>query len=337
MKMVIGSIFGLAFLLGLAGCQQPARPPGFGLDRGAQLLAGGSPKSAIPFLTQTVASVPDGPEPMALLALAYALDLQHDRAILQASRVRRLPGTGPGWEAVAVGIARMTEDRPAEAVAALELVGNDTPAAPAARQWCVMALLLGGNRAEAIHALETMSGDPALRTSATLWLTVIHAQDGHKDPAKAALECCAQTVVSVSGQMSLQDNLDNADAQTLYDAGLAAMAKGDMARAQSLLLRVRERTLDTCDTTVWLALLGGVRDDWQTCRNRLAAACETGSAPSRGLAAQVFSVVCALEDRPASMIEYTLLGQRMLGRASEPAYIHEQAQPEPVWNSDKMH
>jgi hypothetical protein len=337
MKTAFLSILALTLLLALAGCEAPARPPGFSLDRGAQLLAGGSPKSAIPFLTQTVTSVPDGPEPVALLSLAYALDLQHDRAILQASRVKRRPGQGPGWEAVAVGIARMTEDRPAEAVAALELVGTDSPAATAARQWCVMALLLGGNRPEAVHALETLSADPALRTSASLWLAVVHAQNGRKDLAQAALECCAQTVASASGALALQGDLNNADAQTLYDAGLAAIAKGDIAKAQYLLSRVNQRTFDGCDTPVWLALIGGIQSDWLNCRNRLAAACDVGSAPSRGLAAQVFSVVCALEDRPDAMVQYTLLGQRMLDRAAEPAYIHEQPKPEPVWNSDTFH
>jgi tetratricopeptide (TPR) repeat protein len=330
MKLALFWMLGLTLLLGLSGCAEPARPAGFSLDRGAQLLAGGSPKSAIPFLAQTVTSTPDGPEPVALLSLAYALDLQDERAILQAAQVHRRPGTGPG-------IARMTEDRPGEAVAALELVGADSPAASAAREWCAMALLLGGNRAEAIHALETMSGDPALRTSAALWLTVIQAQGGHKQEAQAALEVCAQTVASPSGEQALNGDLSNADAQTLYDAGLAALAKGDVAKAQQLLARVSERTLDACDTNVWLALIGGARDDWQTCRNRLAAACESGSAPSRGLAAQVFSVVCALEDRPAAMVQYTLLGQRMLGRAAEPAYTHAQPQPEPIWNSDAMH
>jgi hypothetical protein len=336
MKIALLWVAGLTVLLALAGCQQPGRPPGFSLDRGSQLLAGGSPKSAIPFLTQTVAGVPDGPEPVALLALAYALDLQHERAILQAAQVRRRPGTGPGWEAVAVGIARMTEDRPGEAVAALELVGKDSPAAPAARQWCALALLLGGSRTEAIHALETMSGDPALRTSAALWLAVIHAQSGAKDKAQAALECCAQTIISVSGEAALKSDLADADAQTLYDAGLAAVAKGDLTRAQYLLARVPQRTVDACDTAVWLALISGAKDDWQTCRNRLSAACEAGSPLSRGLAAQVFSVVCALEDRPASMIQYTLLGQRLLNRAAEPAYIHETAKPEGVWGADRL-
>jgi hypothetical protein len=48
------------------------------------------------------------------------------------------------------------------------------------------------------------------------------------------------------------------------------------------------------------------------------------------------SVICALEDRPTAIVQYTLLGQRMLGRTGEPAYIHEQARPESVWNADNM-
>ena len=334
----IFSILGLALLLGLGGCQQPAaRPPGFSLDRGAQLLAGGSPKSAIPFLTQTVAGTPDGPEPVALLSLAYALDLQHERAILQAQKVCRAPGAAPSWEAVAVGVARMTENRPAEAVAALERVGSQTPAAVAARQWRILAQLLDGRQNDAIQSLETLARDPAMRTSATLWLTIIHEQGGHKDLATAALKRCAQTAASASGQAALRGDLADADAQTLYDAGLAATAQGDLAKARELLSRVQERTADACDTALWLALLGGIQEDWQVARNQLSAACESGSAPARGLASQLFSVVCALEDRPAAVIQYTLLGQRMMGRNGEPAYIHEQAQPEPVWGSDQMH
>jgi len=334
----IFSMLGLTLLLGLAGCQQPAtRPPGFSLDRGAQLLASGSPKSAIPFLTQTVAGVPDGPEPVALLSLAYALDLQHERAILQAEKVRRAPDAAPSWEAVAVGIARMTENRPAEAVAAFERVGSQTPAAAAARQWRILAQLLDGKQNDAVQALETLSGDPAMGTSATLWLALVHEQAGRKDLATAALQRCAQSAASASGQTALRGDLAEADAQTLYDAGLAAVAQGNLAKARDLLARVQERTIDACDTALWLALLDGIREDWQTARNQISAACENGSAPSRGLASQLFSVVCAVEDRPAAVIQYTLLGQRMMGRSGEPAYIHEQAQPEPVWGSDQMH
>ena len=36
--------------------------------------------------------------------------------------------------------------------------------------------------------------------------------------------------------------------------------------------RVHERTTDDFDTPVWLALIGGVTEDWQTCRTRLSAA-----------------------------------------------------------------
>jgi hypothetical protein len=329
-------VLGVALLLGLPACKAPERPPGFSLDRGAQLLAAGSPKSAIPFLTQTVAGVPDGPEPVALLSLAYALDLQHERAILQATKVRRPPGSAPGWEAVAVGIARMTEDRPEEAVAALQRVGPATPAAGAARQWCALAQLLAGKRDDAVAALEMLSIDPAMRTSATLWLAVIHAQGGKKDLAKAVLRRCAQTAVTNSGEMALKGDLAHADAQTLYDAGLAAVAAGDLVKGRDLLGRVHEMAADTCDTAVWLALIAGATEDWQTCRNRLHTACDVGPLTTRGLACQLFSLICALEDRPTSMIQYTLLGQRMMGRSGEPAYIHEQAQPEPVWGADNM-
>ena len=114
-------VLGVALLAGGTGCQQQQAsppPPGFAFDRGERFLAAGSPKSAIPFLTQTVTSTPDGPEPMALLSLAYALDLQPERAILQARKVRRPPGNH-GWEFVAVGIAKMTQHLPDEAVSLL--------------------------------------------------------------------------------------------------------------------------------------------------------------------------------------------------------------------------
>jgi len=67
----------------LGGCQQAIPPSDLTLSRGSQLLAAGSPKSAIPLLSQTVISTPDGPEPMAMLSLAYALDLQPERAIAE--------------------------------------------------------------------------------------------------------------------------------------------------------------------------------------------------------------------------------------------------------------
>ncbi len=340
MKRII-HILGLAFVLGAlgvtGGCQQTAAPPpGFSLDRGAQLLAAGSPKSAIPFLTQTVAGAPDGPEPMALLALAYALDLQDERAVLQAAKVHRAPGAAPGWEAVAVGIARLTENRPADAIASFQLVPGDAPAASGARQWLILAQLLNTKDDEAIQSLEALAATDAMRTSATLWLTIIHEHHGRKDLATASLKRCAQTASTASGVQALQGDLASADAQTLYDAGIAAVAQGDLPKAEALLTRIQERSADASDTAIWLALIGGIRADWQTGRNRLNDACDNGAAASRGLASQLFSVVCALEDRPTSVIQYTLLGQRMMGRSGEPSYIHEQPKPEPVWGSDQM-
>src|SRR5882724_9366299 len=107
----------------LGGCQSTSKPALVGGDmtfqRGAQLLASGSPKSAIPFLTQTIASQPDGPEPLALLSLAYALDLQDQRAIMEAALVHRPDGSAPGWEFVAVGIAQMDMHQPNRAAATL--------------------------------------------------------------------------------------------------------------------------------------------------------------------------------------------------------------------------
>src|ERR1035437_5995380 len=97
-------------LAGIAGCARQTaahEPATLTLQRGAQLLAAGSPKSAIPFLTQTIAAAPDGPEPLARLSLAYALDLQDERAILEAQQVRRPKGSAPGWELVAPPIAQM--------------------------------------------------------------------------------------------------------------------------------------------------------------------------------------------------------------------------------------
>lgn len=337
MKRLLYMFFLLPLLGALTACQQPHVPvKGFSLDRGAQLLIAGSPKSAIPFLTQTVAGVPDGPEPMALLSLAYALDMQDDRAISQAQRIHRPAGEAPGWEAVAVGIARMTQNREDDALESFQRVPNSALPAAAARQWMILTYLQAAREGDAIQMLEALATTDQMRITSMLWLTVIHEHRGKMDQALAALERCAEQASTASGAAALKGDLSSADAQTLYDAGIAAIAKGDLATAQALLSRVHEHTIDICDTPVWLALIAGIQKDWQTCRNQLADACENGSAPSRGLASELFSVVCALEDRPAAVVQYTLLGQRMIGRTGEPGYIHEQPKPEPVWGSDQM-
>lgn len=147
-RQAVGLMLVLA-VAGLAGCQLP--PTDMTLQRGSQLLAAGSPKSAIPFLGQTVASVPDGPEPVALLALAYALDMQADRAIAESRLVKRRPNQPPGWETVAVGIAEMIRHHPQPAEDSLQRVVSgasvETPIGQAARQWLCCAGAGGQGRA----------------------------------------------------------------------------------------------------------------------------------------------------------------------------------------------
>ncbi len=335
----------LYFVLGvtvvLAGCQQPVASD-LTMSRGAQLLAAGSPKSAIPFLTQTIASTPDGPEPVALLALAYALDLQGDRAILQASSVHRPQGSPPGWELVAIGIAQMTLHRPAAAVASLQRVVTevpaDSPVSAAARQWLVLAQILNNDSEGAERSLRTLAQSPAMQPSCILWSAVVHACRGQTAQVAENLTQCAKAVVSASGQQALSTSLVGADDQTLYDAGVAAIAQGDFTTAQRLLATVDKRNPDACDASVWLALLAGAqpREDSLSTRSLLKQACETGSMQARGLANQLFSVVCAVEDRPEEMIQSMLAGQRMMSRHTQPQRVIEQPKPESVWFSDNM-
>jgi hypothetical protein len=134
-------------------------------------------------------------------------------------------------------------------------------------------------------------------------------------------------------------SLESADLQTQYDAAIAALAKGDLARATDLFDRVRDRDADSGDTTIWLALISGVRENWQACRNNLLGACEKGPEESRGLASQLFSVICAMEDRPDAMVQYTLLGQRLMSRNGgvSSSYIQEPAKDDPVWPVPREH
>lgn len=338
-RLFIKLVLGLTLITG--GCQQPAASD-MTFSRGAQLLASGSPKSAIPFLSQTVASTPDGPEPIAMLALAYALDLQPDLAIRQALLVRRPKDAPPGWERVAVGIAEITRRRPADAIAnfqqVLDTAPPDSPLLPASRQWLILAQILKGDHALAEQSLQTLAQSPAMQPCASLWTAILHTYYGKTTLVTQDLVQCAITVVSASGQQALARSLASADDQTLYDAAVAAVAKQDLQTAQRLFSTVEHRSPDACDAPVWLALLAGagLHQDPQEPRSLLKKACESGSMQSRGLANQLFSVVCALEDRPEEMIQCILAGQRMLGRNGLPQRTVEQPKPESVWFSDHM-
>jgi len=304
-------------------------------------LAAGSPKSAIPFLTQTVTSTPDGPEPMALLSLAYALDLQPERAILQARKVRRPPGAH-GWEFVAVGIAKMTQHLPDEAVSLLRPAAAEdpirNPVAQSARQWLILAQLLNNETDDALLTLTDLSHSNSMKSSALLWTTLVQEERGKMDLARAALIQAANCTATDSGRKALAGNLTGADAQSLYDAAIAALGAGDLAQADALFALVRSQNADAGDTAIWQALLAGTSNSgsWAAARARLREASETGGEQTRGLANQLFSVVCAMEDRPEQMVQFTLAGQRLMGRTASASYIHEQEQPDRVWFSDQM-
>jgi tetratricopeptide (TPR) repeat protein len=328
------------------GCQShPPKAKIVGGDmtfqRGAQLLAAGSPKSAIPFLTQTVTSEPDGPEPLALLSLAYALDLQDQRAILEAQLVHRPDGMAPGWEFVAVGIAQMRQNRPHAATLTLQhgisALDKKNPIEPSARQWLVLAELLDGKHGEALQSLQPLCTTSKMRTSTMLWATLVQAYHGRTHLAPAALEDCAQSVVSDSGQSALQRDLTGADDQMLYDAGVASIAAGNFDTARKLFTQLQQRSPNSSDGAIWLAMISGVNGDWSSTRSQLKDACEKGSPTSRGLANQLFSVVCALEDRPDAMIEHLLAGQRSLGRSKMPVHPVDEPNADKVWVSDGFH
>jgi tetratricopeptide (TPR) repeat protein len=329
----------------LGGCQSPAKPALVGGDvtfqRGAQLLAAGSPKSAIPFLTVTIASEPDGPEPLALLSLAYALDQQDQRAILEAGLVHRPDGMAPGWEFVAIGIAQMKQNRPKVAAVTLQRgldsLGKNNPIACSAREWLVLAMLLDGQHREALATLEPISTSSKMRTSTLLWAALVQSYHGRKELAPAALEECAQSVVSDSGQSALQRDLKGADDQMLYDAAVAAMAVGNFETAEKLLEQLKADNPSGSDAGIWIAMIAGARGDWQSNRSLLKDACEKGSPTARGLANQLFSVVCAIEDRPDAMIDHMLIGQRSLGRSKLPVHPVDEPTRDKVWISDSLH
>jgi thioredoxin-like negative regulator of GroEL len=352
----------LVIAAALCGCQgskaEPA-PLELTFNRGAQLLAAGSPKSAIPFLSQTIASTPDGPEPVALLALAYALDLQSEQAILQARKVPRGPGEAPGWEAVAVGIAETVRHRPEESIASLERVlarvGPESPLVPATRQWLALAQVVKGDHDAALVTLDQLARCPSMRSSALLWTLLIRAHDGQNEPATGpvlyssncllirargqtpqaadALAECAGEVVATIGRPSVEGTVND---QTLYDSAIASIAAGKLDNARTLFVMLKQRQTDGGDAGLWLALIAAAQGHWQAASDALSDACDTGPLPVRSLANQLCTVIRAMEDRPESMIQHMLAGQRLLGRDMGPAHVIESPKPEGVWFSDGM-
>ena len=328
------------------GCQQVAHED-FTYQRGVQLLAAGSPKSAIPFFSQVISAVPDGPQPHAMLALAHALDQQPKLAVKEAARVhRKAKSDGKvGWEHVALGVAALRQHQPSDAALHFAKVYAAAPSGSAVRsaagQWLALALLLKGDRKAALVCLDRCVTAPELigtRTTCLLWTALIRGYGRNSTKATVDLAKAAKRVMGGRQEqpLSLEDAAD-ADSQELCNAAVAAIAVGDLDQAEPLLEILDARGANTYDASVWLGLVNAAQGRWSQARKRLKAACEAGPMGSQGLANHLYGVVSALESQPSHMLHHVLLGQRKLRREPLLMQAPPKAQRDNVWLSHEMH
>lgn len=323
-------------LISIIGCQASPHVD-LTFQRGVQLLAAGSPKTAIPLLTQVVSSIPDGPEPHAMLAMAYALDLQSERAIAQARQAQREKNEPPGWELIAVGIAELSQGRYDKAASRFDEVDMsfppEHPMSVAARQWLVLSMLLKGDfkvSMDLLNGLEITSG----RSTAMLWTVLVLARQGMAQEASEMLAIIAATS-SLPGPTSTTTN-NPPDSRTLYEQALIAVSVREFDKAQESFTALIERNSNSCDAPTWLALIAAAEGDWSLTMTRLRDGCETGSNKSRGVANQLYGVACAMERMPDNVVRSMVVGQRLLGRGTSPAHAVSQPKPDAVWLSDSM-
>jgi tetratricopeptide (TPR) repeat protein len=326
-------------VLALAGCEPPRRVD-LTFERGVQLLSDGDPRAAIPFLTQVIASAPDGPEPHAMLALACALDLQSDRAVLQARQVRRPEGAPPGWEAIAVAIAFLTEHRPLEAAAHLEATLVALPEGgylrQATLQWLVLAYACADKPDKAMESLQQLAATDSTRLTASLWAVLLLGYDQRVPEASQQLRnAAAEVAVRAPGSCDA-DTFIGRDPQELYDVTLAQLAEGKLDKGQALLELPEGGSSLPYDLPVWRALITAATGRWRQARSELRAACQAECSGCRGVANHLLSVVYALEGQPEAMIASMLAGQRLLGSRHTLAHVVTEPRPEPVWLSDNM-
>ena len=332
----------MSLLLTAAGCSQQNRA-GMTCRCGVEALAAGSPKSAIPFLSQVVAADPQSTEPRGMLARAYALDLQPDLAIRQARLVRRHARTDslPGWETMALGIAAICQHDPTRASEHFKKIRSasnvDGRVKCAAAQWLTLALLLTGDDKAALDLLSRFGQTKNTRTTALLWSVLIHGRKNNKAEAAKALSQVAAEALGYARLGSLQTlDLTNADDQDLCDAAIAALGQGELESAATLFTTLHERNANARDAQVWLALTAAAQGKWQEARDRLKNGCHDGPLRSRSLAHQLFSVICALESRPHAMIQHLLTGRRMAGRRRLHIHVPDQPEPDPTWLSSHI-
>lgn len=339
----------------LAGCHwrwpgpsaEPTRQGDLTFERGAQMLAGGSPKSAIPYFSELIVTEPDGPEPHAMLALAYALDQQPDRAIAEAGRVRRDYSKGdlPGWEVTALGVAALTQRRAADAVTHMRQAADSHPdlssaQGAAASQWLTLALLFAGDAKTAADNLNKLiaaeNAAPAARQTALLWRVLVRATADQKELAQQALVDLARA--AGTNRRLTGETLDVATAEPadVSDAAVAAIAAGNSAPATAWLTTLHQRSANVCDSATWLGLIAAA--DGQSARSRewLRIAADTGPRDGRALANQLYSVLAAADGRADLMITHMLTGQRLACRNNFPMQTPAEPARDHVWHSDRM-
>lgn len=308
-------------------------------QRGLQMLAGGSPRLAVPVFSQVISSVPDGPEPHAMLALAYALDLQPDRAVRHAevAESRRAAKEPPGWETVALGLVAMCHRSYGEAADHLQKVVRETPPESgirrAAAQWLVLALLLKDDHRAGLDCLNTAflseRATFAERSTALLWSALVHGRYGETQEAAKALSDVAGHVMSGGRARGASPSGDAAD------EAMGTLARGDLPTAEEK-FKVLESRPESCNASVWLALIAAAQGKWDRTCEGLTRASDEATPRSRGLAHNLLAVVCALDGRPQEMIHHTLAGQRLLRQNRFLPGGLTEAKPDTVWLSDKL-
>jgi len=310
----------LAAVLLAAGCTETARV-GPAYRRGCEALAAGSPMSAIPFLTQAVAAAPDDPQAHSMLAVAYAVAREPDLAVRTARAAPADAGTPavPGWRDVALGIAAVVRHQPDDAAGHFRRVLTADRAPDGARQtagqWLTLALLLKGDPTAAIESMpqwHRLVEHNGTGTTALLWATLVQAHLGKAPSAREGLVGVAGCIAGPRRvTLPAATQVADLDDQDLAAAGIAAVRQDKLDEAERLFAALHARRPNACDARVWLALLAAARGNWDQTVERLKTACTDGPAPSRALANQLFSVACALRNRPQAMIRHMLVGQRL--------------------------
>ena len=310
-----------------------------------QILGAGSPRSAIPLFSQVIGSIPDGPEPHAMLALAYALDLQPEQAYSQArvAAGKREKEDRPGWECIAMGIADLTRHQPQEAETHFGRILNSAPKGTGIRnsaaQWMVLTFLLKGDAAKAMESLAQDSSAEARNGSSTaplLWSVLVSAHEGSQDVAAKALKAVADKVAGSRRQAEGDTDLSACGEVELREAGIRAVRENQLVRAREVFATVRARNPSSGEGILWSGLVAAALGDWRQARTDLDAACQSGPRASQGLANHLTSVAAALEKDPRKMIGHILIGQRLLATNQASIAKPTVAIPEKIWLSDKL-